>query len=131
MCVYMAQYFCNCLLDFLPLDTGTNHPQKEINTNHPTNISLQGQKSEGKSNTTLKPGERRPQVEWVREKKKKLKRQRIQHKWKSKVETLDQINEEKLSNLPEKEFRLMTVKILQRLENRMEKMQEAFLIQLI
>ena len=71
MCVYMAQYFCNCLLDFLPLDTGTNHPQKEINTNHPTNISLQGQKSEGKSNTTLKPGERRPQVEWVREKKKK------------------------------------------------------------
>jgi len=72
----MAQYFCNYLLDFLPLDTDTNHPPKEINTNHPTNISLQGQKSKGRSNTTLKPGERRPQMERVRgkfKKKKKLK----------------------------------------------------------
>ena len=64
-------------------------------------------------------------------KKKKAERLRRQHKWKSKVETLDQINEVKTSNLPEREFRLMIVKILQRLENRMEKMQEAFLIQLI
>ena len=36
----------------------------------------------------------------------------------------DQINEEEISNLPEREFRIMIVKILQRLENRMEKMQE-------
>jgi len=71
----MAQYFCNYLLDFLPLDTDTNHPPKEINTNHPTNISLQGQKSKGRSNIILKPGKRRPQVRQVR-KKKMMKRQR-------------------------------------------------------
>ena len=69
VCVYMAQYFCNYLLDFLPLDTGTNHPQQEINTNHPTNISLQGQKSKIRSNTTLKPGKRRAQVEQVKTEK--------------------------------------------------------------
>ena len=38
----------------------------------------------------------------------------------------DQINEEEITNLPEREFRIMIVKMLQRLENRMEKMQEAF-----
>ena len=35
----------------------------------------------------------------------------------------DQINEEEITNLPEREFR-MIVKMLQRLENRMEKIQE-------
>ena len=38
----------------------------------------------------------------------------------------DQINKEEISYLPEREFRIMIVKMLQRLENRMEKMQEAF-----
>ena len=38
----------------------------------------------------------------------------------------DQINEEEISHLPEREFRIMIVKMLWRLENRMEKMQEAF-----
>ena len=33
----------------------------------------------------------------------------------------DQINEEELDNSPEKEFRLMVVKAIQNLENRMEK----------
>ena len=37
-----------------------------------------------------------------------------------------QINEEEISNLPERELRIMIVKMLWRLENRMEKMQEAF-----
>ena len=36
----------------------------------------------------------------------------------------DHINEEKITNLPEREFRIMIVKMLQRLENRMEKIQE-------
>ena len=36
----------------------------------------------------------------------------------------DQINEEEITNLPEREFRIMIVKMLQRLENRMEKIQE-------
>ena len=38
----------------------------------------------------------------------------------------DQINEEEISNLPEREFRIMIVKMLQKLESRMEKKQEAF-----
>ena len=36
-----------------------------------------------------------------------------------------QINEEEIGKLPEKEFRIMTVKLIQNLENRMEKMQES------
>ena len=38
----------------------------------------------------------------------------------------DKINKEEISNLPEREFIIMIVKMLLRLENRMEKMQEAF-----
>ena len=38
----------------------------------------------------------------------------------------DQINEEDISNLPEKELRVTIVKMIRRLENRMEKIQEAF-----
>ena len=36
-----------------------------------------------------------------------------------------QINEEKIGKLPEKEFRITIVKMIQNLENRMEKMQES------
>ena len=36
-----------------------------------------------------------------------------------------QINEEKTDKLPEKEFRIMIVKMIKNLENRMEKMQES------
>ena len=38
----------------------------------------------------------------------------------------DQTNEEEIGNLPEKEFRVMTVKIIQNLGNRKEKIQEMF-----
>ena len=38
----------------------------------------------------------------------------------------DQINEEEISNLPEKDLRVTIVKMIRRLENRMEKIQEAF-----
>ena len=34
----------------------------------------------------------------------------------------DQINEEELGKLPEKEFRIMVVKMIKNLENKMEKM---------
>ena len=70
-------------LVFSHLNTGTSHPEQEINTYHQTNTSLQGQKSKGRMNSTLKPG--RPQLEHVRKKKKKDRE--IQHKWKNKVET--------------------------------------------
>ena len=36
-----------------------------------------------------------------------------------------QINEEEIGKLPEKEFRIMIVKMIKNLENKMEKMQEA------
>ena len=36
-----------------------------------------------------------------------------------------QINEEKIGKLPEKEIRIMIVKMIKNLENRMEKMQES------
>ena len=36
-----------------------------------------------------------------------------------------QINEEEIDKLPEKEFRIMIVKMIKNLENRMEKMQES------
>ena len=38
----------------------------------------------------------------------------------------DQTNEEEISSLPEKEFRVMIVKIIQNLGNRMETIQEKF-----
>ena len=55
-----------------------------------------------------------------------MKRQRntVQMKEQSK-NSQDQINEEKIAKLPEKEFRVMIVKISQNLESRMEKMTES------
>ena len=38
----------------------------------------------------------------------------------------DQINEEEIGSLPEKEFRVMTIKMIQNLGNSMEKIQEMF-----
>ena len=38
----------------------------------------------------------------------------------------DQTNEGEIGNLPEKEFRVMIVKMIQNLRNRMEKIQELF-----
>ena len=38
----------------------------------------------------------------------------------------DQTNEEEIGSLPEKEFRVMIVKMVQNLRNRMEKIQEMF-----
>ena len=38
----------------------------------------------------------------------------------------DQINEDEIGNLPEKEFRVMIIKMIQNHGNRMEKIQETF-----
>ena len=40
--------------------------------------------------------------------------------------TPDQTNEEEIDSLPEKEFRVMIVKMIQNLGHRMEKIQETF-----
>ena len=63
-------------------------------------------------------------MEQVRGKKKMMmtKRQRntIQMKEQGR-NSQDQINKEEINNLPEREFRMMIIKMLPRLENRMEK----------
>ena len=38
----------------------------------------------------------------------------------------DQTNEEEIGSLPEKQFRVMIVKMIENLRNRMEKIQETF-----
>ena len=40
--------------------------------------------------------------------------------------TLDLTNEEEIGSLPEKEFRIMIVRMIENLGNRMEKIQETF-----
>ena len=55
-----------------------------------------------------------------------MKRQRNTTQMKKKTRnTVVQINEEEIGKLPEKEFRIMIVKVIKNLENKMEKMQEA------
>ena len=39
--------------------------------------------------------------------------------------TQEQINEEEIGKLPEKEFRIMIVKMIKNLENKMQKMQQS------
>ena len=55
-----------------------------------------------------------------------MKRQRNTTQMKEQTRNTEiQINEEKISKLPEKEFRILIIKIIQNLENKMEKMQES------
>ena len=55
-----------------------------------------------------------------------MKRQRNLAQMKEQIRnTKVQINEEERGKLPEKEFRIMIVKMIKNLENRMEKMQES------
>ena len=55
-----------------------------------------------------------------------MKRQRNTTQMKKQTRNKEvQINEEKISQLPEKEFRIMIVKMIKNLESKMEKMQES------
>ena len=57
----------------------------------------------------------------------KMRRQRNLQQMKEQGKNpLDQTNEEEIGSLPEKEFRIMIVKMIQNLGNRMEKIQETF-----
>ena len=61
-----------------------------------------------------------------KEKKRKKKRQRNTTQMKEQTRNTEvQINEEEIGKLPEKEFKLMIVKMIRSLENKMEKMQES------
>ena len=56
-----------------------------------------------------------------------MRRQRNTQQMKEQGKNLpDQINEEEIGSLPEKEFRVMTIKMIQNLGNSMEKIQEMF-----
>ena len=55
-----------------------------------------------------------------------MKRQRNTTKMKKQTRNTEvQINEEEIGKLPEKEFRIMIVKMIKHLEHKMEKMQES------
>ena len=55
-----------------------------------------------------------------------MKRQRNTTQMKEQTRNTEiQINEEEIGNLPENEFRIMMVKMIKNLENKMEKMQES------
>ena len=55
-----------------------------------------------------------------------MKRQRNATQMKEQTRNTEvQINEEEIGKLPEKEFRIMILKMIKNLENRMEKMQES------
>ena len=55
-----------------------------------------------------------------------MKRQRNTTQMKEQIRITEvQINEEEIGKLPEKEFRIMIVKVIKNLENRKEKMQES------
>ena len=55
-----------------------------------------------------------------------MKRQRNTTQIKEQTRNTDlQINEEEIGKLPEKEFRIIIVKMIKNLENKMEKMQES------
>ena len=55
-----------------------------------------------------------------------MKRQRNTTQMKEQTRKTEvQINDEEIGKLPEKEFRIMIVKMIKNLENRMEKMQES------
>ena len=57
----------------------------------------------------------------------KMKRQRAMYQMKEQDKTPEkQLNEVEIGNLPEKEFRIMIVKMIQNLGNRMEKIQETY-----
>ena len=76
---------------------------------------------QGKNSTFLE--------EWEKEtsntrtlKKTKMKRQRITTQMKEQTRNTEvKINEEEIGKLPEKEFRIMIVKMIKNLENKMEK----------
>ena len=89
-----------------------------------TEPALGRQKPKGRKNSTLKPAKRRPQTQKVKKIIIIMKRQRNTTQMKEQTRNTEvQINEEEIGKLSEKEFRIMRVKMIKNLENKMEKMQ--------
>ena len=89
-----------------------------------TGLTLGRQKPKGRKNSTSKPGKRRSQRELVKNNIMKRQINTTQMKGQTR-HTEVQINEEEIGKLPEKEFRIMIVKMIKNLENRMAKMQQS------
>ena len=91
-----------------------------------TGPTLGGQKPKGRKNSTLfkeiiqlslKPGKRRPQTQYLKNNNND-ENQRNTEQMKEQTRNTDvQLNEEKIGKLPEKEFRIMIVKMIKNLEN--------------
>ena len=71
--------------------------------------------------TNLQPAKRRPHTQYVEQDEKTEKHIADEGARKN---PRGQINEEEIGSLPEKEFRVMIVKMIQNLGNRVEKIQE-------
>ena len=85
-----------------------------------TGANLGEQKPKGRKNSTLKPGEKRPQTQQV--KKTIMRRQRNSTQMKEQTRNTEvQINEEEIGNLPEKEFIIMIVKMIKTLKTKWRK----------
>ena len=73
--------------------------------------------------TNLQPAKRRPKHSKLSKMRRQRNTQQVKEQGKNPP---DQTNEEEIGSLPEKEFRVMIVKMIQNLGNRMEKIQEMF-----
>ena len=82
-----------------------------------TGRTLQGQKLKGITNSTSKSGKMGLQTQYVKKRQRNTAQMNKQSR-----DTQVQINEEEIGKPLEKEFRIMIVKMIQNLENRIEKM---------
>ena len=104
-------------------NTGTSRPHQEAYTSHWTNLTHWGQTPKTMGTTNLQPKKRRPQTQYV----KKMRRQRNTQQMKEQGKNPpDETNEEEIGSQPAKEFKGMILKMIQKLGNRMEKIQETF-----
>ena len=110
----------------------TNLTLYKNDTNHWTNLRRAETKRkkefnllQGKNSTFLDAWEKETS-NTISLKKKIMKRQRNTTQMKKQIRNTDvQINEEEIGKLPEKKFRIVIVKVIRNLENRVEKMQES------
>ena len=100
----------------------TNLTLYEAYTNHWTNI----RRAETKSKKEFNPEDWQKETSNTISYKKIMKRQRNTIQMQEQTRNTEvQINEQEIGKLPEKEFRIMIVKKIKNLENKMEKMQES------
>ena len=100
--------------------------RKPTETPGPTSLT-RGQTVEARRNTILQPVEQKPHSQ----KDRNMKRQKAIYQMKEQEKNPEkQLNEVEIGHLPEKEFRIMIMKMIQdlgkRMEAKIEKMQEMF-----